>query len=95
MTLDGFTDAALANLERLVASKAGLIKKTLGAEALPIERTKATLRFPWFSIDTSPEQFRHTLCSSKGSAQRQRRRKELQRSSEPLRMRNTFFAASC
>lgn len=56
MPLYGFTDAALANLERLVASKAALIKKALGAEALPIERTEATLRFPWFSTDNSPEQ---------------------------------------
>lgn len=56
MPLEGFTEATLANLERLTGSKAGLIKKTVGAEALPIERMETTLRFPWFSTDTSPEE---------------------------------------
>ena len=56
MPLEGFTEATLANLERLVASKAGLIKKAVGAGALPIERTETTLRFPWFSVDSSPEE---------------------------------------
>lgn len=32
-----------------------LIKKAVGAKALPIERTEATLRFPWFSADASSE----------------------------------------
>ena len=50
MPLAGFTDAALENLERLIASKAALIKKAIGAEALPIERTETTLRFPWFKF---------------------------------------------
>ena len=56
MPLEGFTEATLANLERLVASKAGLIKKAVGAEALPIERTETTLRFPWFSTEASHEE---------------------------------------
>lgn len=56
MPLEGFTEATLANLERLVASKAGLIKKAVGAEALPIERTENTLRFAWFSTDALPEE---------------------------------------
>lgn len=55
MPLEGFTEATLANLERLVASKAALIKKAVGVEALPIERTETTLRFPWFSTDASPD----------------------------------------
>ncbi|MBS3898862.1 MAG: virulence protein [Dethiobacter sp.] len=50
MPLAGFTDAAFENLERLIASKAALIKKAIGAEALPIERTETTLRFPWFKF---------------------------------------------
>lgn len=48
MPLEGFTDMALENLNRLIASKAGLIKKAIGADALPVERTDTTLRFPWF-----------------------------------------------
>lgn len=54
--LEGFTDATFGNLERLVAVKATLIKKAVGAEVLPIERTDTTLRFPWFNADASPEE---------------------------------------
>lgn len=50
MPLDGFTDVTLDNLERLIAAKANLIKKAIGAKTLPIERGENTLRFPWFSI---------------------------------------------
>jgi hypothetical protein len=51
MPLMGFTDAALENLERLIAGKAALIKKAIGADALPVKRTETTLRFPWFKFD--------------------------------------------
>ena len=56
MPREGFTDAALENLERLIASKAALIKKAVGADSLPIEQTKETLRFPWFAFDASPDE---------------------------------------
>lgn len=56
MPLSGFTEAALGNLERLVASKAAHIKKAVGAEALLIERKEDTLRFPWFSSEASPNE---------------------------------------
>jgi len=55
MPLTGFTETALGNLERLVAAKATLIKKAIGAETLPIERRSDTLAFPWFSADAAPE----------------------------------------
>lgn len=50
MPLAGFSDAALENLDRLIASKAALIKKAIGADALPVERTETTLKFPWFKF---------------------------------------------
>jgi len=53
MPLDGFTDESIANLEKLIASKANLIKKAIGAEDLPVERTETTLRFPWFSFEAT------------------------------------------
>jgi len=56
MPLDGFTDSALENLERLIASKESLIKKAIGAETLPIERTETTIRFPWFRFGIEPEE---------------------------------------
>ncbi|XJZ27690.1 virulence protein [Bacillota bacterium Lsc_1132] len=70
MPLEGFTDTALENLDRLVASKAALIKKAIGADALPIERTETTLKFPWFKFDTNGEtvaaytQFISALCAA-------------------------------
>ena len=57
MTLDGFTDDAVANLEKLIASKDGLIKKALGVEALPVEKTENMIRFPWFTPGIDPEVF--------------------------------------
>jgi len=50
MPLVGFTDTALENLNRLIAGKAALIKKAIGADSLPVERTETTLRFPWFKF---------------------------------------------
>ena len=48
-----FTETALDNLKRIVESKAALIKKAVGADALPIEVTDEKVSFPWFTeIDT-------------------------------------------
>lgn len=55
MPLEGFTEAALENLHRLIASKAELIKKAIGTDALPVERTETTLKFPWFRFDADGE----------------------------------------
>lgn len=53
---EGFSEAAIANLERLVKSKETLIKKALGADRLPIEQTEDRLRFPWFSGSLTEEE---------------------------------------
>jgi hypothetical protein len=50
MPLAGFTEAALENLDRLIAGKAALIKKAIGADSLPVERSETTLKFPWFKF---------------------------------------------
>lgn len=52
----GFSETAVANLEKLVESKAALIKKALGADCLTIEQTGDTLRFPWFRFGLQPEE---------------------------------------
>ena len=49
MPRDFFTDTALDNLKRIVESKAALIKKAVGADALPIEVTDEKVSFPWFA----------------------------------------------
>jgi len=50
------SDAALENLRLLVASKEMLIKKALGADALPIEVTDEVVSFPWFVGFPQPEE---------------------------------------
>lgn len=49
MPRDFFTETALDNLKRIVESKAALIKKAIGTDALPIEVTDEKVSFPWFT----------------------------------------------
>lgn len=53
---EGFTDVAIANLEKMIASKAALLRKALCADALTVAQTPTTLQFPWFTTDGSPEE---------------------------------------
>jgi hypothetical protein len=70
MPLDGFTEQALENLNRLIARKATLIKKAIGAGNLPVERTETTLKFPWFQSGSSGDEvdaytrFISALCAA-------------------------------
>ena len=56
MPLDSFTDASFENLKKMVASKEALIMKSIGVFELPIEKTEATIRFPWFPADPEPDE---------------------------------------
>ena len=56
MPLAGLDALALANLEKLVASKAALIRKSIGTDTLDIVQENERLCFPWFSSVASPEQ---------------------------------------
>ncbi|MFV0485395.1 MAG: hypothetical protein ACK5MU_04215 [Candidatus Saccharimonadales bacterium] len=54
---EGFTDAAIANLRKIIASKQTLIEKALRLDDLPfnedclaVEVTEDKLRFPWFAL---------------------------------------------
>lgn len=76
MPLEGFTDTALENLDRLIASKAALIKKAIGTDALPVERTETTLRFPWFKFNPDPDQvsaYTHFISALCAAAKEQKR----------------------
>ena len=76
MPLDGFSPEKLDNLCKLVASKAMLIQKALGAEDLPIAQNGETLDFPWFNVNATPEevtayiQFVSKLCDLAKKQQR-------------------------
>lgn len=67
--MDGFSEKMLANLDKLIASKADLIREVTGADILLVERTKDRLRFPWFKFTeegdtvTSYACFIAALCS--------------------------------
>lgn len=50
MPLKGFTEEGISNLGKLIASKATLIKRAIDADALPIQRSETTLKFPWFKL---------------------------------------------
>jgi hypothetical protein len=48
---EGFTEQNLTNLYEMVASKALLLKKALGAKDLTIIVDQDTVSFPWFALD--------------------------------------------
>jgi hypothetical protein len=56
MPKEGFTETAIANLDKLIESKGELIKKALGAASLPIEQTEETFCFPWFPFDSNVDE---------------------------------------
>jgi len=61
MPLEGFTEQSLENLNKLIASKATLIKKAIGTDVLPVVRTEDTLKFPWFPMTKDSEVEAYTL----------------------------------
>ena len=71
--LEGFSDEALQNLEKLIASKATLIKKALEIDELPIEVSENEIAFPWFKVDENTHaysQFISQLCKTSKSKKR-------------------------
>lgn len=46
----GFTDISLDNLQKIIASKAALLKKALETDNLAVIDTGDTLKFPWFTL---------------------------------------------
>ena len=46
----GFSEEAYGNLQKIIASKAALLKKALDTDRLDVETTPETLRFPWFTL---------------------------------------------
>ena len=51
-----FTESTLANLQAIIDAKGNLIKKALGAEALPINRLGDRIDFPWFRPYADPQE---------------------------------------
>lgn len=47
---DDFSDEACGKLQKIIASKAALLKKALGTDLVDIEITPESIRFPWFTL---------------------------------------------
>ena len=56
MPKDGFTEASILNLRRLVESKATLIRKALGADRITIDTDGDKVSFPWWDRLPEPEE---------------------------------------
>lgn len=79
----GFADLALENLDKLVASKASLIKKAIGAEELPIIRTEDAIKFPWFKSGTK-EELEAYLFLIQGLCETAKKRKRVTAKDKPV-----------
>ena len=72
---NSLNDADFEKLCKLVDGKSGLLKKALGADALPIIRTPEQIQFPWFTVydlDCVPvyAELVERLCAAARTAQR-------------------------
>ena len=71
-----FTESTLANLQAIIDAKGNLIKKALGAEALPINRIGDRIDFPWFRPYADPQEvkaYMHFLTALCEMARTQKR----------------------
>lgn len=50
MSRAGFSEEAFGNLQKIIVSKARLLRKSLETETLVVETTADKLRFPWFTL---------------------------------------------
>ena len=53
---DGFTEAALENLRKLLEAKGALIQKALGADRLTVDTDEEHVSFPWWDRMPEPEE---------------------------------------
>ena len=76
LPLDGFNPDSLDRLQKLIDSKATLIKKALGADRLTLQASDDTVRFPWWDAMPEPEEaqaaaaFIAALCKMAKEARR-------------------------
>jgi len=71
-----FTKAVTENLKKIIASKETLIKKSLGADSLPVDITDETVSFPWFAlngIDGEVDAYTHFITALCHMARTQKR----------------------
>lgn len=72
----GFTPEARANLEKIVASKATLLKQALGTDDLQIVECDGKIAFPWFTLhglDGEADAYSRLITAICNMAKRQKR----------------------
>ena len=70
------TGDEISRLEALIESKESLIKKALGAENLMVGETDGKLDFPWFRVDSEPDEvkaYMHLVTALCDTAKRSKR----------------------
>lgn len=73
---EGFGTTEINNLEKMIASKASLLRCALGAEDLSFYETESTLRFPWFTGELTAEKvkaYTHLIAALCQAAKKQKR----------------------
>ena len=71
-----FDPDSLSRLQKLIDSKASLIRKSLGADRLTVQVSDGTIRFPWWDELPAPEEsqaytaFLAALCKMAGESKR-------------------------
>lgn len=71
-----FSDEAVGNLRKIVASKESVLRKALGADALPIEEKEGKLCFPWFTLrgqEGEADAYNRLICAIGRMAREQKR----------------------
>lgn len=90
---DSITDEELERVRLITDSKAGLIRKALGADSLPIEDDGENVSFPWTGADPTPEEYGAATCLITGII---RLAKELKRvSAKEKEYDNEKYAFRC
>lgn len=81
----GFSEEAFGNLQKIIASKATLLKKSLGTDSLEVETSDEILIFPWFTLhglDGEADAYTRLVSALYNMAKNQKRVTAKERDSE-------------
>lgn len=88
----GFSEEAYGNLQKIIASKASLLKRAIGTDTLEVETSEEKLIFPWFTLhglDGEADAYTRLIAALYNMAKNQKRvtAKECDISNEKFTMR--------
>ena len=81
---EGFTEESITNLQKIIDSKASLLRKALGTDDLSVQISEDRLAFPWFHIKdpASTSAYTHLVSALCQMAQKAKRVTAVERSVE-------------